>query len=87
MRQKGDQQFAEILNRIREGKHTHLDIKCIKQQEITTNHPDYDKAAPHIFILREFVKQHNDSVLSLNTSHIIVKARDVIMGDHMPLVK
>ena len=32
MRQKDDRPFAELLNRLREGKHSKNDIECLKQR-------------------------------------------------------
>lgn len=43
MRQREDKDFAEILNRIREGKRTQADIEILKERilKLTPQHPDY----------------------------------------------
>ena len=43
MRQREDKDFAEILNRIREGKHTEADIDVLKKRilNLSSQHPDY----------------------------------------------
>ena len=47
MRQREDKEFAEMLNRIREGKHTDADIEVLNQRilRISQEHPDYPISA------------------------------------------
>ena len=63
VRQKNDQNFASLLNRVREGKHTMEDIKTLKQREIKSSSPDYPKLAPHIFALNADKDEHNKDIL------------------------
>ena len=43
MRQREDKDFAEILNRIREGKYTKADMEIFKERilKLSPHHPDY----------------------------------------------
>ena len=50
MRQKDSKVFAEILNRLREGKHTQDDILKMKQRIIEENSISDPMDAPHLFI-------------------------------------
>ena len=51
MRQREDKDFAEILNCIREGKHTDNDIRVLKARYLTVraDHPDYPINSTHLF--------------------------------------
>ena len=49
MRQRESKEFAEMLNRLREGNHTVEDIANFKQRLINTDTPD-PLDAPHLFI-------------------------------------
>ena len=50
MRQKESKIFAEILNRLREGKHTNEDIMKLKERLIVENSIDDPTDLPHLFI-------------------------------------
>ena len=50
MRQRESRQFPEILNRLREGKHTDDDIRVLKTRLISERDPVYPVTAPHLFI-------------------------------------
>ena len=50
MRQRESKQFAEILNRLREGNHTTDDIAKLKERCISENCRDYPTDIPHLFI-------------------------------------
>ena len=49
MRQRESKNFAEMLNRLREGKHTEKDIVNLKQRIIQPNNSTYPLDAPHLF--------------------------------------
>ena len=77
VRQKNDQHFASLLNRVRVGKHTMEDIKTLKQREIKSSSPDYPKLAPHIFALNAEKDEHNKEILDTLPGPIYTfKARD-----------
>ena len=50
MRQKDDKLFAELLNRLREGKHSEKDIDCLKERLLQTVRGDenYPMETTHI---------------------------------------
>ena len=62
MRQRED--FAEILNRIREGKHTEADIAVLKKRilNLSSQHPDYPINSTHLFSTNMAVDQHNHDI-------------------------
>ena len=64
MRQREDKEFAEILNRIREGNHTEADIEVSKERILNINpqHPDYPISLTHLFSTNMAVDQHNHDV-------------------------
>ena len=63
MRQRESKVFAEILNRLREGKHTQADILKIKERSIQQDTVDnYPMHTPHLFIQNAKVNEFNDRV-------------------------
>ena len=77
VRQKKDQNFASLLNRVRIGKQTLEDIEILKQREIKNSSPDYPKLAPHIFALNADKDKHNKEILHTLTCPIYTfKAMD-----------
>ena len=62
MKQRESKEFSEMLNRLREGKHTKEDIEKFKQRVIQTESLNYPLDAPHLFIqnakVDEFKKKH-----------------------------
>ena len=49
MRQRENHLFAEILNRLREGKYTEEDIRILKPQLMSENDPNNPYHVPHLF--------------------------------------
>ena len=83
MRQK-DKQFAELLNRLREGKHSEDDITILKQRLLTVKpHQDnYPMSVTHLFTTNASVDAYNNAVyMSSNTDKVQIKAVDIIIGD------
>lgn len=85
MRQKDDAQFAELLNRLREGFHTNEDIALLKRNLIEQEN-DETKMLPHLFVTRSDVSQYNSKVFHevRESEKTIVEAIDSISGD-MPV--
>ena len=84
MRQKEDKAFAEILNRIREGKHTNNDINILKQRilKLTPDHPDYPMIATHLYSTNVSVDEHNDEIFKKSRNEKVeIKAIDIVLGD------
>ena len=59
MRQKESKIFAQILNRLREGKHTNEDIMKLKERLIVENSIDDPRGVPHLFIQNKKVNEFN----------------------------
>jgi hypothetical protein len=84
IRQREDKDFAEILNRIREGKHTDDDIKVLKERNLkpSSEHPDYPIASTHLFRTNMAVDEHNQEIFLKSTNEKVqVKAIDIVLGD------
>ena len=63
MRQCDDPEFADILSRVREGKHTKHDIEAIKQLEYTDT-SSWPGEITHLYITNHLTDAHNDACLS-----------------------
>ena len=84
MRQREDKDFAEILNRIREGKHTNDDIKVLKERNLrlSSEHPDYPITSTHLFSTNMAVDEHNQEIFRKSTNEKVqVKAIDIVLSD------
>ena len=65
MRQKDDSEYAQLLNRLREGKHTKNDIEKLKTRIIGCNSikgDSYPMYSPHIFLKNDFVNNFNRQI-------------------------
>lgn len=86
MRQKDDLEFAELLNRLREGNHSTEDIEKLETRCICREECQQSEAIgklPHLFTTRAEVSSHNFCVLEkLPASHKTeIPAIDVVSGD------
>ena len=84
MRQKDDKQFAELLNRLREGKHSDDDIAILKQRllNVTRENDNYPINATHLFTTNASVDAHNNALYTLSrTDKAQIKAVDIIIGE------
>ena len=59
MRQKDDQPFTGLLNRIRAGTQTEADIQCIQSRSISPSDSNYPHDALHIWAENQPVNQYN----------------------------
>ena len=59
MRQKDDQPFTELLNRIRAGTQTEVDTQCIQSRSISPSDSNYPNDALHIWAENQPVNQYN----------------------------
>ncbi|XP_078378018.1 uncharacterized protein LOC144661191 [Oculina patagonica] len=81
MRQRESHQFAEILNRLREGIHTENDLNILRARIIEDPNMNYPRHAPHLFIQNDSVDEFNRSVYnSAAGKKYIVKAVDSVIG-------
>ena len=84
MRQKDDKQFAELLNRLREGKHSDDDIAILKQRllNVTPENDNYPINKTHLFTTNASVDAQNNALYTLSrTDKAQIKAVDIIIGD------
>ena len=86
MRQKGDQIFCDILNRMREGNHTEEDIRIIKQNcELPGNEPDNLLHVPHFYFSNMERNIHNQKVLLAKEGETVcVCAIDICTQSTLP---
>ena len=81
MRQRESKEFAELLNRSREGNHTNEDIAKLRTRCIALSNPNYPKDAPHLFIQNSKVNDFNckahNALTGMNYS---IKAHDSVVG-------
>ncbi|PFX15052.1 hypothetical protein AWC38_SpisGene20755 [Stylophora pistillata] len=81
MRQRESKEFAEMLNRLREGKHTEQDIVNLKQRMIKANNSNYLLDAPHLSTEKEKVNKFNDRARrSISGTKYTIKAHDSVIG-------
>ena len=81
MRQKESKIFAEILNRLREGKHTNEDIMKLKERLIVENSIHDPMDLPHLFIQNQKVNEFNERVHNAATGEkFSIKAVDSVIG-------
>lgn len=81
MRQRESKDFAELLNRLREGNHTKQDIQKLKQRIISITNHEYPKDAPHVFIqnakVNDFNARAHNALPGIKYS---IKAHDSVIG-------
>ena len=81
MRQRESKQFAELLNRLREGKQTNEDIRISKQQILQHSGSNYLVDDPHLFIQNAKVNDFNDKVhQSSQGANTILEPMTVLLG-------
>ena len=84
MRQRDSKLFAELLNRLREGKHTAADIAKLKERLIQE---DINKPidAPHLFIQNAKVDEFNQRAHNAATGNkFTINAQDSVIGATSP---
>ena len=80
MRQRESRFFAELLNRIREGKHTPSDIATLKERIIQDN-INNPIDGPHLFIQNAKVDEFNERVHNAAVGNKYrIKAQDSVIG-------
>lgn len=80
MRQRESKMFAQLLNRLREGKHTCQDIMKLKERFIDSNSSTY-LSVPHLFIQNAKVHKFNDRVhCAMSVPKYSIKAHDTVIG-------
>jgi len=81
MRQRESRLFAQIFNRLREGKHTEEDIRILKQRLICENDPNYPHHTPHLFYQNKKVEYFNKKVYNAaQEEKFLIIASDFVIG-------
>lgn len=81
MRQRESKDFAEMLNRLREGNHAKQDITKFKQRFIQSSDKNYPLDAPHLFTTNANVNEFNDRAhRALLGTKYSIKAHDSVIG-------
>ena len=81
MRQRESKNFAELLNRLREGDYTNGDIKKLKERIVDSSNSNYPSSAPHLFIQNAKVNEFNDRAHNaLSGTKYSIKAHDSVIG-------
>ena len=81
MRQRESKQFAEMLNRLREGNHIKEDIMKFKERILQPSSTDYPKDAPHLFIQNAQVNEFNDRAhRAISGAKYSIKAHNSVIG-------
>ena len=79
MRQRESKMFAEIFNRLREGKHTTADLQKLK--ETCVQESNCPQEAPRLFIQNALVDKYNEQVYeSFTDNRYTIKAQDSVIG-------
>ena len=90
MRQKDDAPFAEILNRIREGRQTERDISVLNSRSVSFKTADYQELRNelHLFPCNAAVDAHNKDVYERATSQKTeIKCTDTVLGEDSKDIK
>ena len=90
MRQKDDAPFAELLNRIREGRQNEEDINVFKSCTVLSETVDYLELRHdlHLFPCNASVDAHNKDVYDRATSQKAeIKCSDTVLGEDSNEVK
>ena len=91
MRQKDNVEFAELLNRLREGNQTEDDIEILRGRTLHVKKPTqstYPMNVPHLFSNNKAVDKHNLRIFSIAKSEKAhISAIDVVIADLSDEVK
>ena len=88
MRQRESKLFAEILNRLREGKHTNADIMKLKERLIVEDTIQDPMDVPHLFIQNQKVNDFNEKVHNAATGEkFAIEAVDSVIGANNPQLR
>ncbi|XP_062603984.1 uncharacterized protein LOC134265790 [Saccostrea cucullata] len=81
MRQKDDVQFAELLNRLREGNQSEADIQTLKQHCVDESKSECFRNVPRLYTRNESVNAYNNQVFLLAQGEKVnIPAHDSVVG-------
>ena len=85
MRQKDDQQFAQLLGRVRKAECTDSDLDVLRSRACEESDPAYPHEAVHVYPLNKDVDE--DNIRKLNRlapedQHVVIHAKDCTKDKH-----
>jgi hypothetical protein len=83
MRQRDDADFAHLLNRLREGKHTQSDISLLETRklEVDESNNAYPITIPHLFFTNANIDKFNETIYDKSLGpKCKVMAYDIVLG-------
>ena len=88
MRQRGEKQFCETLNRLRLGQLTNSDNDFFISKTIKKTDLKYKSNVRHFFPLKETVRKHNEAIYTaVRTEKLNIHAYDYILGNQSENIK
>ena len=90
MRQKNDTPFAELLNRLREGRQTEEDLRVLRSRSISSGSAEYQQLrhSLHLFPCNFSVDSHNINIYDKTTSQKAeIMCSDTVLGEDSNEVK
>lgn len=87
MRQKDDQKFANLLNRLRVNTLTQSDRDELNKCKVTADMQTYQLNAPHLFAENYFMHIFNDAVIDrMNTEKVAIPCHDIVLSPKLSMV-
>ncbi|KAJ8333994.1 hypothetical protein SKAU_G00413130 [Synaphobranchus kaupii] len=87
MRQRDDQEFAQLLMRVRTASCTESDVALLQSRVVSKSNPSYPAKALHVFTTNKEVDKHNENHLKILTSQVFeIKAVDRKKDVHTGLI-
>lgn len=86
MRQRGAREFAELLNRLREGNHTAADITLLKTRLLSSfpSTSSYSPISRHFFSTHKQIDKHHQTAVPLLTGDTIqIPATDQLTASYV----
>ena len=88
MRQQNDQPFAHLLNRLREGQHTHEDIDLLLTRKSSGSASNIGISTPRLYPTNALVDEYNTSIYNqCQNEKVVVQAHDEVTGDYSAEIK
>ena len=81
MRQRGQNQFCQILNRLRVGELTNNDQQILNKCKVEKHDIQYVATARHFFPLRETCRKHNEQLYeSASSQKLLIHCVDNVIN-------
>ena len=88
MRQKDDLEFANMLNRLREGQHSQDDLTELRKCIVDKNMLQHNCSTPHLYTTRKAAQSWNEAVFGIaSTEKVIINSVDDVKSQDTKAVK